>query len=122
MEKNKYIRKAAIKLYLKYIFFLVVILASGLYYMTEIKRERVEIIIKNDMTKKSHTLKNTLKSDLIKSLRWISIYENVGIFEKINYSEEESPEIGDHEAFIEQLGVRNKNIDSVFLMDLNGEV
>ena len=122
MEKNKYIRKAAIKLYLKYIFFLVVILASGLYYMTERKRERVEIIIKNDMTKKSHTLKNTLKSDLIKSLRWISIYENVGIFEKINYSEEESPEIGDHEAFIEQLGVRNKNIDSVFLMDLNGEV
>jgi len=122
MEKNKYIRKAAIKLYLKYIFFLVVILASGLYYMTERKRERVEIIIKNDMTKKSHTLKNTLKSDLIKSLRWISIYENVGIFEKINYSEEESPEIWDHEAFIKQLGVRNKNIDSVFLMDLNGEV
>lgn len=118
MDKKNILKKVAIRSYLKLMGIITLILGVFLFYFIEIKIEKSRESLKKDLEKYNFTLRTNLEDNIIESVKWLSIYNDIGILKDFLRGDKGSDSLI---KVIEKYAEGNKNINEISIFDFKGE-
>lgn len=118
MDRYYFVKRIVLKEYIKSMLVVITLLVLGLSSLTNMTVKTNKRELEGNLKRRNSTLRNNLGNDVASSLRWISIYREIGILDDLL---EESIGEASIKKIIDKLAKSNTNINEITIFNSKGK-